>query len=131
MRNSIIITLLSALAVCYSASVSDTEEMPKNLIYTLYDANSPNGTIVSPDDFSMKSSSVLFTWRYNVPPIRGEAHRVEMKYEGEPGDRVSSIMVGQSTTPAYMYQTPLFNSYMDVHIVSHPGQGIDTYIAIR
>ncbi|KAF9405885.1 hypothetical protein HW555_013551 [Spodoptera exigua] len=32
-------------------------------------------------------------WRYNVPPIRGEAQRVEMKYEGEPGDRVSSIMV--------------------------------------
>ncbi|XP_022818454.1 uncharacterized protein LOC111350956 [Spodoptera litura] len=131
MRTFIIITVLSALAACYSAADLPNEEISGG--YTvLYDDMSPEGRIVSGAELNAKS----VVWvpiseaAFEAPAVAGQVQHITKLFKAAPGVIINALIVSYSKTPMESYRSPLGSDSMIVSITSHPGDEISSTVSI-
>ncbi|CAH1640695.1 unnamed protein product [Spodoptera littoralis] len=125
MRTFIIITVLSALAACCSASILPSEE---EMITVVYDDESPNGRILSnaelhnsiiPNNFVL-----LAEWRCDAPSINGQVQRVGVRYDGDPNVQISQVSVTYYSPAPRIDRSPLGRNFMEVNITTPVGREV-------
>ncbi|CAH1640696.1 unnamed protein product [Spodoptera littoralis] len=131
MRTFIIITVLSALAACYSAADLPSEDMSRG--YTvLYDDMSPEGRIVSSAELNSKSDFWIPISEASLvaPAVAGQRQYITKVFQAAPGVIINGLSVTYSKTPAYSYRSPLGSDSVIVSITSHPGDEIFSKITV-
>ncbi|XP_022818446.1 uncharacterized protein LOC111350950 [Spodoptera litura] len=128
MRSFIIITVLSALVACYSASVLPSEE---EMITVIYDENFPNGTIVSKEELDSRftRSGLVSSWVCTVPAISRQSQVITLQYLGDSRDLVRRVVHSYTGSPT-MTHSPLITNNMFVTITSRTGQEINSRVEL-
>ncbi|XP_050552332.1 uncharacterized protein LOC118277163 [Spodoptera frugiperda] len=133
MKTFIVIALLSALAACCSAAVLPNEEDMSGGVTIVYDDESPNGRVMSRNDFGsildnywvLLSEAVI-----NVPAVPGKVQKAGMTYQAPPGVKISRISITLYTNlPDDVYKSPVGGEYIEALITSRPGDVINGTIA--
>ncbi|XP_022818443.1 uncharacterized protein LOC111350947 [Spodoptera litura] len=129
MRTFIIITVLSALAACYSAADLPNEEISGG--YTvLYDDMSPEGRIVSSAELNANVWIPISEATLLAPAVAGQRQYITKVFQAAPGVIINGLSVTYSKTPAYSYRSSLGSDSMIVSITSHPGDEISSKITV-
>ncbi|KAH9637434.1 hypothetical protein HF086_012047 [Spodoptera exigua] len=129
MRTFIIITVLSALVACFSASVIPSEEEMHTI---MYDEKFPNGTIVSQAELDSKynTGALVYQWHCTAPAISRQRQTTILQYLGNPTEVVTRIIfIHTGSTPQVTY-TPLYGNTVTITITSQSGAAMNSVVQV-
>ncbi|KAF9794769.1 hypothetical protein SFRURICE_017459 [Spodoptera frugiperda] len=129
MRSFIIITVLSALAASYAASVLPSE--PEGYITMVFDEESPNGRVESDSELNKWATDewiLLTEWKCEAPSIDGEEQYFSVRYEDDPSVRISKFSISYFQPRPFIKDSGLGKHFMDVNVTTGIGREIRSTI---